>query len=111
MGRIVSTEDRHKLPGIYTSVRCFPLDLILKVIGRKSVDLLSLDVEGHEMDVSHFFSSSVLKLHVIVNGIDAAGRAAAHVFPPRSLRRSRSTKSTFGLFVSSFDTYQTAGWR
>ncbi|CAG0912358.1 unnamed protein product [Notodromas monacha] len=55
MGRVVTPEEKKSLPGIYTKVKCFPLGLVLIAAGIRRVDLLSLDIEGRELEVlSHF---------------------------------------------------------
>ena len=37
--------------GIYTRVKCFPLYSLLLAIGHTTIDLLSLDLEGVELQV------------------------------------------------------------
>lgn len=51
MGHIVGAADGGGRQGIYTRVKCFPLYSLLLALNVTHVDLLSLDVEGAELQV------------------------------------------------------------
>lgn len=51
MGHIASQGEEANRRGIFTRVKCFPLYSLLLAINTTKVDLLSLDVEGAELQV------------------------------------------------------------
>lgn len=51
MGHIASQGEETNRRGIFTRVKCFPLYSLLLAINTTQVDLLSLDVEGAELQV------------------------------------------------------------
>ncbi|KAK7070977.1 hypothetical protein SK128_026906 [Halocaridina rubra] len=51
MGHIVSGSEENNPHGIFTRVKCFPLYSLLLALNTTSIDLLSLDVEGAELQV------------------------------------------------------------
>lgn len=51
MGYIVGAGEDGGRQGIYTRVKCFPLYSLLLALNVTHVDLLSLDVEGAELQV------------------------------------------------------------
>lgn len=65
MGHIASQGEEANRRGIFTRVKCFPLYSLLLAINTTEVDLLSLDVEGAELQVLKTLPWEKVKIQVL----------------------------------------------
>ncbi|XP_064087954.1 protein Star-like isoform X2 [Macrobrachium nipponense] len=65
MGHIASGSEEKHHQGIFTRVKCFPLYSLLLALNTTTLDLLSLDVEGAELQVLKTLPWNKVTIHVV----------------------------------------------
>ena len=66
MGKILfNSKEANKKQGKFIHVECFPLTSILFSLNRTSVDFLSLDVEGVELDILKTIPFNIIDIEVL----------------------------------------------
>lgn len=75
MGKIVSEKNvtSNKSESQFFDVHCMPLTAILLALNMTNIDLFSLDIEGHEMEVLRTLDFDQIKIKVsemCLNGLE-----------------------------------------
>ncbi|KAL7645229.1 UNVERIFIED_CONTAM: hypothetical protein RMT77_003615 [Armadillidium vulgare] len=97
MGRIVAQEET-KSKGIFTRVKCFPLYSLMKAQNLTVLDLLSLDVEGMEIQVLETLPWDKVSINAILIEV-------AHVSEGKSYVKSYMESKNYSLETEVGDDY------